>query len=428
MDELGGALRTLARRAEVSSAAEPAQLWSRGRARVRRRRAAAVAAVVLVAFFGVGIAAAGPEPHLVSPASSPRSPGIPAGVEDPPGWLPTGNVGPLSVLGVGRRHGQERLFGISASTGRYRFLDAGDRIPGTPVALSPDGRKVAYWAGSGGVATTLTTLDTVHGTKSGLDGGAQTKLGLQPGPLTWLDDRTVLLRFGQRHQRGSSVVVAASSWQTETYQPDGRGPSTLALDPNSAFWYRGRDGRLLVPVPTPDPEGTAPLSFVGHDRSLNVLGTEFQLPSGGYRSVTRSGDTVVAIGYTSGHDRESLLAGTVPASGGVTPLHDVGDLRPGTLLGWHSDHTVLLTGWQHTQTGRPSLFEVDVVTGTVHRVGDAGDDADVLVAVAGDLLEKPLAAPSPPRGLDPVLVRSAAGGVLALAVAGFVWWRRRGAA
>lgn len=171
-----------------------------------------------------------------------------------------------------------------------------------------------------------------------------------------------------------------------------------------------------------------PVSFIGYDRSLNAVGTEFVLPSGGYQSVSRSGDTVVAIGYTGSPGQSRLLAGVVPALGGVTQLHDVGDLRPGLLLGWHSDHTVLLTAWQHAVKGRPSLFEVDLRTGTVRRVGDAGDDVDVVLAVAGDLLENPFVSARPPHGLDPVLVRSAAGGALALAVVGLLWWRRRGAA
>jgi hypothetical protein len=424
MSDLGTALRELARGTEPVDV-DAGDLWAHGRARVRRRHAAVLAAVVVVLFLGAGIAAAGPEPHLLSPAASPRSPGIPERVEDPPGWLPTGNVGPLSVLGLGLRHGQERLFGINAATGRYRFLDAGDRVPGSPVALSPDGRRVAYWSESNGVPAVLTVLDTVHGTKNGLGGGARTKAGLDPGPLTWLDDKTVLLEFGQRRKKGSSIVVPADSRQTETFQPEGVGPTTLVLDPHSTVWSRSRDGRLLVPLSTPDTGSGVPVSFIGYDRSLNGAGTEFDLPPGGYSSVSRSGDTVVAVGYTGGQGHVGLLAGTVPALGGVTPLHDVGDLRLGTLLGWHSDHTVLVTGWQHAPQGRASLFEVDLTTGTVRRVGDAGDDVDVLVAVASDLLEKPFVAAHPPHGLDPTLVRSAVGGVLALAVAGLLWWRRR---
>lgn len=428
MDDLGGALRTLARHVEVPSSPEPAELWTRGRSRVRRRRAAAVAAVVLVIVMGAAVATAGPEPRLISPASAPHSPGIPERVDAPPGWLPTGNVGPLSVIGVGLRHGTERLFGIGAASGRYRFLDAGDRVPGTPVALSPDGRRVAYWAGSKGVVRSLTTIDTVHGTKSRLDAGAWTPLGLHAGPLAWLDDGTVLLQFGQRRKQGSSTVVPDESKQTETFRPDGHEATTLLLDPHSAVWSHSREGLLLVPMSSPDPGATRPVDYVGFDRSLNATGTEFELPPGSYASVSRSGDTVVAVGHPGDQGDQSLLAGTVPPLGGVTTLHDVGALRIGSLLGWHSDRAVLVTGWRHSATGNASLFDVDIVTGKVRRVGSAGGDVSVLAAVASDLLEQPFVAASPPRGLDPGLVRSAAGGALALIVAGLLWWRRRGRA
>jgi hypothetical protein len=428
MDGLSGALGELARDVATDGPVDPASLWRRGRRRVRVRRALAGSAAVVLALLAVGLGAAGPEPRLISPAGSPHAPGIPDRVEDPPGWLPVGNVGPLSVLGVGRRHGQEQLFGIGADSGRYRYLDTGSRVPGTPVALSPNGRWVAYWAGHGGVVTSLGVLDTLHGTTSGLDGGSSTKQGLQPGPLVWLDDRTVLLEFGQRHRKGSSVVVPAASRQTETFRPDGDGPSVHVLDPNSGFWSRARDGRLLVPLSTPDPGGTEPVVFVGYDGSLDAVGTDFELPPGGYRSVSRSGDTVVALGYTGATGHAGLLSGTVPALGGVTALHDVGDLRVGTLLGWHSDHTILVTGWRHAATGRASLFEADVATGTVRRIGDAGDDVDVVAAMASDLVEKPLVEAHPPHGLDPGLVSKAAAGAVIAAVAGLLWWRRRGAA
>jgi hypothetical protein len=431
MGELGTALRELAREAEPAAPADATELWRRGRVRVRVRRLGAAGVAAAVTLLLGGLAAAGPEPRLISPASSPDAPGIPSRVEDPPGWLPVtpyGHaVGPLAVLARGVRHGQTALFGINANSGSYRFLDLPDQVPDTPVALSPDGRWVAYWSGDHGVVTGLTAFDTVRGTSSGLDGGAETSLGLEPGPVTWLDDRTVLLAFGQRHKKGGSIVVSESSRRTETFQPGGQGPTVHVLDPNSGVWSRSRDGLLLVPLATPDPGGKETVSFIGYDRSLSAVGTEFVLPPGGYGSVSLSGDRVVAVGYTGAEGHVSLLAGTLPVLGGVTTLHDVGDLRVGTLLGWHSDHSVLVTGWRHSPEGQPSLFEVDLTTGTVRRVGDAGDDVDVLVAMAGDLLEKPFVAANPPHGLDPRLVRGAGAGVLVLAALGIFWWRRRDA-
>ena len=426
MDGLGGALRELSRRAEVPAAVDAHDLWRDGRRRVRVRRALAATAAVLLVLLAIGVGVAGPEPRLVSPAGSPHSPGIPERVEDPPGWLPVGHVGPLSVLGVGHRHGKEQLFGIGAATGKYRFLDAGDRIPGTPVALSPNGRWVAYWAGHDGVVTALTVLDTRNGTLSGLDGGARTSLGLEPGPITWLGDDTVLLEFGQRHKQGNGVVVPESSRTTETFEPAGGGSTVRDLDPNSGVWSHARDGHLLVPLSVADPSSTAPVTFIGYDRSPSAIGTEFHLPPGGYASVSRSGDTVVAVGYTGSPGHVALLSGTVPPLGGAMTLHDVGDLRVGTLLGWHSDHSVLVTGWKHAPDGQASLFEADLSTGKVRRVGDAGDDVDVLARVAGDLLEKPFVAANPPHGVDPRLVRSGVAGLaLVLAAVGVVWWRRR---
>lgn len=427
MNDLGTALRELAREAEPATTPDSGDLWRRGRRRVRARRLGAigVAAGLVLAVGAVG--SAGPEPRLISPASAPHAPGIPNRVEDPPGWLPVGNVGPLSVLGVGRRHGQEQLFGIGADSGRYRYLDAGSRIPGTPVALSPNGRWVAYWAGHGGVVTSLGVLDTLHGTTSGLDGGSSTKQGLEPGPLTWLDDRTVLLELGQRHKSGNSVVVPEASRQTETFQPDGDGPTVRAIDPNSGVWSRGHDGTLLVPLSKPDAGLEAPVEFIGYDGALNAHG-EFRLPPGGYGSVSRSDNYVVAVGHTGTEGHVGLLAGMVDPLGGVTALHDVGDLRVGTLLGWRNEHSVLLTGWRHEARGKAGLFEADLTSGKVDRLGDAGDDVDVVMAVAKDLLEKPLVAANPPRGPDPRLVRGLGLGGVALLIGGYWIRRRRGRA
>jgi len=433
MTELGTALRELADRQQPVGGKDAADLWKQGRRRAAGRRAVSGAAVVALAVLVAGIGVAGPEPRLISPASEPHGPGIPNRVEDPPGWLkPTAygkRVGPLSVLARGMRHGRMELFGIDAKSGKYRFLPNGDiQVPGTPVALSPNGRYVAYWAGSDGkTVTSLTVFDTVTGTESGLSSGDENKYGYIAGALTWLNNKTVLLAFDEKTSPDDQTL--GLTHKVETFGVDGTGPDEASVSPQLVAWSRARDGSLLIPYAASAGRLASPPEIwqsLGSDLRQN--GDFLSLPQGDYRQVSRSGNLSVAIGSTGAGGHTALLARhTLNGDPNLfeRDLRDVGDLYVGTFLGWRSADSVLVTGWQHAPNGQASLFEANVRTGKVKRVGDAGDDADVVLAVASDLLEKPLVEANPPTGLNPRIVHGLELALLLLLLACYRYWRRR---
>jgi hypothetical protein len=143
------------------------------------------------------------------------------------------------------------------------------------------------------------------------------------------------------------------------------------------------------------------------------------------RQFTRSGELIVGVGSIVPGEHLSLVAGRVAPHLQDPTVHDVGDLYVGTLLGWASADSVLVTGWQHAPNGQASLFEANVRTGKVKLVGDAGDDTDVVLAVASDLLEKPLVSGHPPHGINPEIIRFGGAAALFIVAVGLLLWRRR---
>lgn len=138
-------------------ASPPADLWSRGVRRRRARRAIQIAvAAVLVLLVGVG----GWTRHQtqpIEPADTHGSAHLPDRFfYQPSPWTASfdGPPGPLvTVIPAERKtmfHSHDGLVGVTASSGTYGFLD----VPGDAAlspslqnqfALSPDGRRLAFW-------------------------------------------------------------------------------------------------------------------------------------------------------------------------------------------------------------------------------------------------------------------------------------------
>jgi hypothetical protein len=207
-------LGVLADRADAG--APPTDLWQRG-VRRRRRRVAVAAAVAVVAVLAGGgaaglLAEATTSSYAPEPTTSHVHGAIPDRVQAPSPFLPevgSRPLGPVAVVaGAERRTGlvgdHNGIFGIGALDGRYRFLplehrfDAGDSMVGggDQVALSPDGRYVAYWLAddSGDRVDGVAVYDTVH--DRSVTRTIASRLGLDPQGLAWSDDHTLLLGYG----------------------------------------------------------------------------------------------------------------------------------------------------------------------------------------------------------------------------------------
>src|SRR5262245_45629089 len=126
MTELGTALRELADRQQPVGGIDAADLWKHGRQRVRRRRMVGTAVVgALRAAVGIGSLVI-PDPVVVMPAGEVHAPGYPERIYTPSQWLAgtddKGPLGQLALISTAGRDGHLGVFGISATTGEYRFL------------------------------------------------------------------------------------------------------------------------------------------------------------------------------------------------------------------------------------------------------------------------------------------------------------------
>src|SRR3954452_16108223 len=156
MDTLHDRLAELADDAPVGGA-PAAELWARGK-RAHRLRAAAVAVSLVAVTVGTGIGvrvANGHSRDVVRPAGHlgftlPIA--YPAGEQLPSlGRTP----GPLAAIWTDLRpDGAPTAVGLVAATGQFGTLQidlpedppAPGELPGDFVALSPDGRRIAYWS------------------------------------------------------------------------------------------------------------------------------------------------------------------------------------------------------------------------------------------------------------------------------------------
>jgi hypothetical protein len=269
--------------------------WARARrARHRGRVVAAVAALSLVAVLG-GLAAlvvAGPEPVL--PADPPASDGgsVPSTLFPVPDHLQGVSsdgrfTGPLSpTLAVGRGSvafvtGNGLPVVVDAADGGYHLLDLpgwplGDVMVSTwldpassqPLALSPDGRSLAYgWAEPGGRTATasvpagLRVVDLASGdvrtvTLSGprLDTPGQ---ALQVRTLAWSPDSRWLVWSGQHlaqwnaggmsgHGEPAAGRVAPGATTSEPLPASGESSLAWSIDEGGEVVRAGQGGRVRL--------------------------------------------------------------------------------------------------------------------------------------------------------------------------------------
>lgn len=441
----------LADLASVADTAPPRDTAGRARQRsrrYRRRRRAGTAAivalgvVVLATLGGVSWVRA-PQPR---PVDAQAAPGLPDRVHEPSRWLPgTADAGPLGVLAAvlwsergswtGTRPG---LVGVSATTGEYRFLDLGpDAVleqGNGPFALSPDGRRVAFWTSGptqgsphseSGPVTGVAVYDAVAGQVVARH-RVRTDHGLSPDVLLWAGpDRLVLGYNSWRGGEGDSLMdrsLAAFGprlvWDLEGAPerlPVTDGTDLVAAGPGYVVARADLDGRAT---------GYDVLRLDTGERTPFVLGTDTSTVP----VLDTTGSRVAVVAGSTGRPGSTMNPNLVrvgPVGGPVGRF--VGSGRTFAVVGWADEHRVALhrrAGSLRADVLRSAVDLLDVRDGSIERLVRLPGLAAPQVAT--DLLVAPTRpAVEPARPLDPRVVTVAGLLVAALTVGSVVGWRRR---
>lgn len=411
-------------------------LWDRARRYHRQRRAGTVviAAAVVLGLLMLGSLdwwRSRPEPV---PANG--SPALPQHLWRPSKWLPgTDDAGPLGQLAAveaatrGSWGGdQEGVVGISAVTGEYRYLDLPDVVyPGFErVALSPDGRHVAYWYrgetakspnSSSGPTVGVAIYDSTTGDV--VRHPVPTDHGLWAEDLVWADSDRLVFRYLQ-YQGGD-----ADDEMSQSSGGDDSGLLAWSLDTGEVTRLgRGQDvesstghGQLLL--------SGGRMTWLDVDHPAQPI--RFDMPDRGLMYIAAVDDRGERVAWPVGSRNPNTVAiGSVDGGRVVsTEVPDSG--RTFRVRAWLDADHILVDRRAGPGFGRTALFDVDIRTGTSTEVlrypmNNYGSGA----VLARDLLDVPsVDRPAPPTPPDP---RKLAGGAAALVLGGLgalVLWRRR---
>jgi hypothetical protein len=446
----------------TSPASPPLDLWVRG---VRRRRvvAAGRVAVAVVLAFLVGVGGwTWHQTRPIQPAETHGAGRLPDRFfHDLSPWTRafSGPPGPLVTVFPNQRetlrHSTTGIIGITAGSSTYGFVGLPDDAVTTlansdvSLALSPDGRYLAFWVSGtpegppnteleGVTVTGVATYDTVTGQVR--ESHFPTRHGVDPTTLLWVDDSTLVLSYYQvlgadgSANAGAAHFGAAATWNVTDDRPTPVTDQTFAAELDSGF-TRATDGQVILQVLHPrrwmtgDPGDAGSVTTFRTDRTADLL--------------VLSPDHRRAIGVlTGGSDHGPLAVTRVPRlSGGTSALRPLsfGDrwVRP---LAWLDD--------EHVAVSRKVLVHdpvngdyvgsrvdsVDLATGSTHPllsgVGFSGSsESDPWIAT--DFLGAPgVEAERPPSPLDLrawTIGLSLAAGLVLLVGASILWgaWRGR---
>jgi hypothetical protein len=420
--DLRGSLSRLAESADVP--APPRQLWERGVRRRRDRRGGLVVFALLVLVLvvsGVGPLWQRIEAPLM-PAGAPAGrPGIPRTLYTPSPWTAgtdaAGPIGPLAVIGQAPRHmtwfqAPYEVYGVSATTGTYRFLDLPDfSVSGgadsTPeVALSPDGRHVGYWVegdapkpspySEGKPVVGFASYDTVTGKT--IEHRVPSLRGLGPESLVWVSRSTLMLNFGYTVKNGGARSSHAVLWTPSDGRVQ-RVPGAVFVDPAFPNGYYGQFAGLHgIDLWT----GTEL-----HPRTLKTTGCPYPddlaVSPDGFRIALRCTTHTAAVGSI---DSGSVRVRTIPE-----PRNGHGYLD---VLGWKDPSHVLLYLIVPPNAGG-RLATIDVRSGAIRILGRRPG-----MSYATNLWSEPLVQGHKPAfALDPRWVFSGAVGAVLIGL--LVW-------
>lgn len=347
-------------------------LWQRAQASRRRGQALAVAAVLalVVSVGGIATLVSGTDREART-ASSEVVPGgaIPSSIEDVPGDLAA-----TTDLAVGRgsaafisTSGDPVVITATDAVPHLLDLPGWDQTP-TALAMSGDGRTIAYQDGSAGSGTYLTLVDLETGRSSlAFTDDSQR---LQLSTLSWSPDGRWLAWIATTQDGLLALLgrVDTSAPRPRTVRVPSDVTSVAVADDGSALVGRVAGGLLLaepdrVPVSVFDQAG---------------IGAGAYSPDGRRVALRTS---VATSSYTWDTDAGELLEHPFPEDtlGAV-------ELRP---LGWLDDRLQVLLA----QDTRGSSGELVVTTPTVgetstwrRRVGRVDADIAASLSIAVDLL------------------------------------------
>lgn len=435
MNDVGTALREAAQRVTPAPVA-PEALWQQGRRRVRRRRvvASALAAAVVALVVGVGgslsLVDGRQEAPPLGPAGEMRLPDRffqPSEVlkprAEPPGRL-------VAVLGAPLRsaeHGMG-LVGVTAETGEYRALEAPgyDALAETPVALSADGRYVAWWRTDPGLPvgnagspphTGLVVYDAVTG--SVLTHRPQAPHGLDGQELVWTDAGLWFNYYAWDDAGGDGGTSTGTMFWDLDSEPHPAGPGRQFHNLSGAT---GRGADLVLRF---EEDGKSELRWVRPDGVRRAATFRADLTGG--LAVSAEG-SVAALRDSDGESVAGdspypLLVGRV-LDGAVT-FREVPGVDADEVLGWRDADHVVVRRWKQSPQGYVS---VDVRDGGMELLSTpVSQNFAPGSVVAADAWQAPVydaREPDWPVDTRPFII---AGLVLACAAGiGLLWWRRRG--
>lgn len=451
MTDLHEQLTRLADRSTADAAApDPDGAWSRGRSRQRAQRLSAVA--VAAALVVAGVLAAAPWQRAereIAPAGASDALRLPDAFHDVSPWLPATEepIGPLSAVLGGYRGdwtggGTNGIVGVSSTTGEYAFLDlpgwddGGASLGGSDVALSPDGRHLAWWSlGSpsgepntttGGPFTGFAVLDTSTGDVERV--AIETEHGINPSSIVWGAD-VLWLEWSQLQdvRGGYGVGSGVQTWRVGDTEPtayDGRQPLLFDTTATGGLLVESTGGRQVDLV---SPEGSRRVQV---DQRLE--GPAALNPAGDLLAVTLDPDRAAMVS----DEPRSVAVAEVEADAGTDTGTDGATLRTLTtpedgleaveVVGWRDDeHLVVLA----RRDGVPGAVyvSVDASTGETEPLVQGSPTSYAPgVVVAEDAWQGVLFdAPEPPSPMDPRLQWGLVAGVLLLGGLALVVGRRR---
>lgn len=417
--------------------------------RNHRRNIALVALAVVVSVLFIGAVTQDVLAQRITMESgAAHAPALPENVYRPTRYLTgvadAGPPGRLALIAE-KIEGEEYFgpwFGVSATTGEYRFLDLPDMAEGVRMRLSPDGRRIAYWmtgttagatwnpVGSSGFSyderpiTGIAIYNTEDGSvvRNSIPSAHGLAMDQDYGGMYWLSDQNLAYSYQEiagddaagSFAEGGGVVlwydVDAEPVKTRQLAPDGeRAPSFLPAYPPTTFV---RDNHFDPPVEV-------------DDRGRETGRIAKALPVGS--DLTWSGNRLVRIGgdYSGGQLPQVEVGRAVGTS--LVRFAALSGFRAEELLGWRSADTVLAVGEPGgggESHGPYGLYAINIDDHTFRHVGvSEGFHTQFAVSLLGEPTVPGREPPSVWRLLLTTRVLLMASGLLGLAV--LILLRRR---